>query len=82
MLGGIVFQLAAIIAYVLCELEFFLRYIQDRPFRKAALVNGKSARGVLSPKIQVMVYVLLFSTVCLFIRYASCLSILSISFSE
>lgn len=69
MLGGIAFQLFAIVIYVICELEFFWRYVKDRPFvRKEA--KGETRRGVLTGKIQVMICVLFFSTVCLFIRYA------------
>jgi hypothetical protein len=67
MLAGIVFQLAAIVVYFLCEVEFFLRFFKDRPFARK-VTDADTGRGELTTKMKIMVLALLFSTTCLFIR--------------
>ncbi|KAF8991637.1 RTA1 like protein-domain-containing protein [Cyathus striatus] len=76
MLGGIVFQLAAIIVYALLATEFFLRYIHDKPFRyqvtpfNSNTEYGKPTvmRGAMTQRQWLMSGALVFSTVLLFIR--------------
>ncbi|TFK57102.1 RTA1 like protein [Heliocybe sulcata] len=81
MLGGIAFQLAAICIYVACALEFFTRYLLDRPVRKVETRQrqGSSStlhehdglaptRGHLDRRLSLMVFGLGLSTVFIFIR--------------
>jgi hypothetical protein len=59
---------AAIIVYVFCAVEFFVRYLRDLP------LNSKraTARGHMDGKMKLMCLGLAFSTLCLFIRYVLC----------
>lgn len=84
MLGGIVFQLVAIVAYVLLASEFLFRYFHDSPVRFSTTVtdrNGKAAtvmgeggrvgravRGRVDRKMKMMLLGMVGMTVCLFIR--------------
>lgn len=81
MLGGIVFQLVAIVAYVILASEFLLRYYHDSPVRysysttvtdkdgKAAKVTGEEGRrGRVDRKMKMMLLGMVGMTVCLFIR--------------
>ncbi|KAI0058666.1 RTA1-domain-containing protein [Artomyces pyxidatus] len=65
MLGGIVFQLVAIVAYATLATEFLIRYIQDRP------VYGRlvaSRREVTDPRLKLLLLGLSFLTLLIFIR--------------
>ncbi|EJD04117.1 RTA1-domain-containing protein [Fomitiporia mediterranea MF3/22] len=64
MLGGIVFQLIAITIYIILGIEFFYRYLSDKPRRQEAIAT----RGSFDRRIQLMVIGLSFSTSCLLIR--------------
>ncbi|TFK26903.1 RTA1-domain-containing protein [Coprinopsis marcescibilis] len=79
MLGGIVFQLVVIVVYSVLGLEYFVRFIQDRPIGRTAstaldekalnpqgLVKRDQVR--LTRKIKMMLFALVFTTVLLFIR--------------
>lgn len=81
MLGGIVFQLVAIVAYVILASEFLLRYYHDSPVRysysatvtdkdgNAAKVAGEEGRrGKVDRKMKMMLLGMVGMTVCLFIR--------------
>ncbi|KAF9464056.1 RTA1-like protein [Collybia nuda] len=72
MLGGIIFQMATITIYVICAIEFFVRYFKRRPVRSVPLnaADGKesSIRGYMDKRLKIMSIGLSFSTVCLFIR--------------
>ncbi|KAJ7769969.1 RTA1 like protein [Mycena metata] len=64
MLGGIVFQMVTITAYVFCAGEFLLRYLKNRPV-------GSSAPPTTPPldrKMKILISALVFNTTCLFIR--------------
>ncbi|KAJ7106582.1 RTA1 like protein-domain-containing protein [Mycena epipterygia] len=61
MLGGIGFQFAVIIMFSTLALDFVCRYVVDQPRRA-----GK--RGVLTPRLKVMLVALGFSTMTLIIR--------------
>ncbi|KAJ7042169.1 RTA1-like protein [Mycena alexandri] len=66
MLGGIVFQFVAIIAYTTCGVEFLRRYMHDLPTHgQAALGSRKSP---LTPRMRLLIGALAFSTLVLFIR--------------
>jgi hypothetical protein len=85
MLGGIVFQLCApfavhscpfclltfmqsvsLIIYASCATEFFWRFLSDKPIRQA---SSSQPKMTLSPPVKMMIFGLIFSTTCLFIRY-------------
>ncbi|KZT30560.1 RTA1 like protein [Neolentinus lepideus HHB14362 ss-1] len=81
MLGGIAFQLGAICIYVVCALEFFIRYHLDRPVRKARTraQQGSSTtlgehggpppiRGTVDRRLSMMIFGLGLSTLLIFIR--------------
>ncbi|KAJ7278457.1 RTA1 like protein [Mycena rebaudengoi] len=63
MLGGIVFQFAAIVVYSSLAGDFFRRYFKHSPVRK---VPG--SREDMTPRLKIMIGGLVFSTTCLFIR--------------
>lgn len=56
----------SLIVYVICATEFFLRFFKDKPIREAI---NKQSKEVANPRIKMMIRALIFSTVCLFIRY-------------
>jgi len=58
----------SLIVYVICATEFFLRFFKDKPIRKA--LNGQP-KEVVNPRMMMMIRALIFSTVCLFIRYVN-----------
>ncbi|KAJ7070452.1 RTA1 like protein-domain-containing protein [Mycena belliarum] len=67
MLGGIVFQMVTLTAYVVCAGEFLLRYMQHRPLARP----GSSALlppAPLDRRMHVLLSGLVFTTTCLFIR--------------
>ncbi|KAI0050303.1 RTA1-domain-containing protein, partial [Auriscalpium vulgare] len=66
MLGGIVFQLAAIVAYVTLAAEFLLRYIKDRPVHRAGVVTER--RGRTDPRTKILLMGMGFMTICILIR--------------
>jgi hypothetical protein len=65
-------KIATITIYVVCAIEFFVRYLKKRPIRAVPLniVDGKrtSIRGYMDKRLKIMSIALSFSTVCLFIR--------------
>ncbi|KAJ7584641.1 RTA1-like protein [Mycena floridula] len=76
MLGGIAFQMASMVFYVICASEFLVRYFRDRPIASRVAPEGTSAeekervnfRGVLDGRTKIMLGSLVFSTLCLFVR--------------
>jgi hypothetical protein len=82
MLGGIAFQMVAITLYVALATEFLWRYFTDRPVRSVtpAQHDGVNDRvpiaekththtsRTLSPQLKQMIFALVFSTLCIFIR--------------
>ncbi|TFY71788.1 hypothetical protein EVG20_g1216 [Dentipellis fragilis] len=69
MLGGIVFQLAAIIAYVALASEFLTRYWLDRPLhRNDEILGEQKERPHMSLKMKQMIFGLIMMTVLIFIR--------------
>ncbi|RDB18398.1 Uncharacterized protein C17G6.02c [Hypsizygus marmoreus] len=71
MLGGIVFQLVTISVYSILAIEFFVRYVYDRPVasnRNGSSETITSLKSPMTPKLKTMSIALAFSTVCLFIR--------------
>ncbi|KAJ7112088.1 RTA1-like protein [Mycena epipterygia] len=64
MLGGIAFQFVVIIVFSAIGLDFVRRYIRDKP-RHA---DSDGTRGVLTPRLKIMLAALTFSTTVLFIR--------------
>ncbi|KAJ7108976.1 RTA1 like protein-domain-containing protein [Mycena crocata] len=63
MLGGIAFQFAVIIGFSLLSIDFFIRYLRDRPVRSDSI-----ERGELTWRLKIMLGALAFSTTTLFIR--------------
>ncbi|KAJ7641551.1 RTA1-like protein [Roridomyces roridus] len=64
MLGGIIFQFVAIIAYAALASDFFWHYSKDRPVH----ADVTRDRGCFELKMKTMVGALAFSTLVLFIR--------------
>ncbi|KAJ7111645.1 RTA1 like protein-domain-containing protein [Mycena crocata] len=64
MLGGIIFQMVTITAYVLCAGEFLLRRLRNRPVS----APPPATPPALSPRMKLLVGALVFNTTCLFIR--------------
>ncbi|KAJ7195980.1 RTA1-domain-containing protein [Mycena rebaudengoi] len=64
MFGGIIFQLVAIIVYSALAGDYFRRYLTDSPARTSV----SSTRGVLTPRLKIIIGALMFSTTVLFIR--------------
>ncbi|KAJ7780439.1 RTA1 like protein-domain-containing protein [Mycena olivaceomarginata] len=65
MLGGIIFQFAAMVAYCVLTTEFLVRYAQDRPLRLHIRTRDQP---VLQPGTKHMIYAVAFSTLVLSIR--------------
>ncbi|KAF7334945.1 RTA1-like protein [Mycena venus] len=63
MLGGIIFQLIAILAYVSLAAEFLVRYTTERPMSKS-----NEHRGTLTPRLRLLVGALALNTLCLVVR--------------
>ncbi|KAJ6597470.1 RTA1-domain-containing protein [Mycena vulgaris] len=63
MLGGIVFQLVTLVAYILLSADFLWRYTTYRAVR-----NISGPRGTMDKRLKIMIYALVFSTTVLFIR--------------
>ncbi|KAJ3536787.1 hypothetical protein NMY22_g5879 [Coprinellus aureogranulatus] len=69
MLGGIAFQLAVIVIFSLCMVEYFVRYSLDRPVRDIKPgTDWESERGEYTTKLKFMVFAIAFTTLVLFIR--------------
>jgi len=71
MLAGIVFQLAVIIGYSFCGIEFYLRYSKNSPFTSYSDKESNSdtiVRGTCTKNLKYMAYGMIFMTTCLFIR--------------
>ncbi|KAJ7108011.1 RTA1-domain-containing protein [Mycena crocata] len=66
MLGGIIFQLVAIIAYASCAYDFLRHYNANHPIREKHLA-AQVARP-MDPFVKLQIYALSFSTSVLFIR--------------
>jgi len=62
MLGGIVFQLAVIVVFSICFIEYFIRYAKHAPIR------AESTRGEITRKLMMMLGAVAFVTLLLFIR--------------
>ncbi|KAH7912843.1 RTA1 like protein-domain-containing protein [Hygrophoropsis aurantiaca] len=73
MLIGIVIQMVAISAFVMCAGEFLYRYATNQPLHKAEDDFEKHSsvsdyvRG-MDPRMKIMLYAMTFTTTCLFIR--------------
>jgi len=67
-LGGIAFQFAGIVVFMLLSAEFFIRFLLKKPFpgREDTLNNG--SLSVLDPKIKQMIFGVSLSTLTMFIR--------------
>jgi len=70
LLAGIVLQLVVIIVYSLFALEFFWRYLRDRPLtpQKDSLESVEKLRPKMTLRLKAMSWALGFSTICLIIR--------------
>ncbi|VDB96672.1 unnamed protein product [Peniophora sp. CBMAI 1063] len=74
MLGGIVFQLVAIVAYSVLAAEFLTRYIMDRPISGHEFADPQSRRVKTPLKMKLMLSGMALMTVLIFIRsvYRTC----------
>ncbi|KAJ7431440.1 RTA1 like protein-domain-containing protein [Mycena galericulata] len=63
MLGGIAFQFAVILIFSTLAIDFVRRYVWDR-----ATCTDWAPRGVLTPRLRIMLAAVAFSTTTLFIR--------------
>ncbi|KAF7985359.1 hypothetical protein HWV62_6585 [Athelia sp. TMB] len=71
MLGGIVFQMFSITAYVFCASEFLWRYISDKPLRTDETYHkAQGPRVAMDKRLKIMLSALAFDTLCIYIRYA------------
>lgn len=68
MLGGIVFQLVAIVAYSILAAEFLIRYIVDKPIAGHELADTNSRRVRTPLKMKLLLFGMGFMTVLIFIR--------------
>ncbi|RXW23951.1 hypothetical protein EST38_g1927 [Candolleomyces aberdarensis] len=70
MLGGIIFQLAVIVIFTACAVEYFTRFSKDRPLRPnvTPIEKKEEGRARMSPKLKIMLGGLSFNTLCLTIR--------------
>ncbi|KZV65691.1 RTA1-domain-containing protein [Peniophora sp. CONT] len=68
MLGGIVFQMAAIIAYATLASEFLVRYLQDRPLSMYSRDRSSPDRAPLSMRMRLMLTGMAMMTVFILIR--------------
>jgi hypothetical protein len=68
MLGGIVFQLVAIVVYMALGTHFYYRYRNDKPMRRD---EKATPRGELTYRLHALVVALALSTSFLFVRYVS-----------
>jgi hypothetical protein len=66
MLGGIVFQLVAIVVYMTLGAHFYYCYKSDKPMRKD---EKATPRGELTGRLHVLAVALALSTMFLFVRY-------------
>ncbi|KAI0040112.1 RTA1-domain-containing protein, partial [Auriscalpium vulgare] len=66
MLGGIIFQLVAIICYTALAAEFLLRYVKDKPFERRNAPN--QPRGRTNKRMKVMLGGMSLMTLFLLIR--------------
>ncbi|KAJ7692474.1 RTA1 like protein-domain-containing protein [Mycena rosella] len=67
MLGGIVFQFVAIIAYAGCAADFLRRWKADKPVREVPAYD-REMRTAMDPRVKLLIWALTFSTFVLFIR--------------
>lgn len=67
-LGGIVFQFAAIVVYMLLTTEFLIRYYLNKPFRHLDTFIGTSSPVGSKSKTNQMIFGVCFSSLCMFIR--------------
>jgi len=66
MLGGIVFQLVAVIAFITLSVEYFFRYLTDRPIRLSS--EEDTRRTEWGFKMKIFVGSLVFIILMIFIR--------------
>lgn len=66
-LGGIVFQFASIVVYMLLTSEFLIRYYLNKPFRHHEEKFSKAPSTIDSKTIQ-MIFAVCFGSLCMFIR--------------
>jgi len=57
--------------YVICALEFYLRFFKDRPIREISTSNAEKGeiKRLMDMQMKIMMGGLAFSSLCLFIRY-------------
>ncbi|KZV75700.1 RTA1-like protein [Peniophora sp. CONT] len=74
MLGGIVFQLVAIVAYSVLAAEFIFRYIIDKPVAGHEYADTSSRRVKTPLRMKLMLFGMALMTVLIFIRsvYRTC----------
>ncbi|EAU82398.1 hypothetical protein CC1G_06708 [Coprinopsis cinerea okayama7 len=69
MLGGIILHVVAIVFYALLAVEYYIRFVIERPLNKINLAHKHyTARGRLTKRIELMLVGLTFNTLCLFVR--------------
>ncbi|KAF9461865.1 RTA1 like protein-domain-containing protein [Collybia nuda] len=70
MLAGIAFQLVTLSLYSCVAIEYFIRYMKDKPLpsRRYTQEYAQGTKTVLTPKLKIMALALAFNTTCLFIR--------------
>ncbi|ETW87178.1 lipid-translocating exporter, partial [Heterobasidion irregulare TC 32-1] len=68
MLGGIIFQMIAIIVYVILATEFFFRLVKNRPLKKDYTEVGANRKVEIPMPLKSMIGGLVFMTTCIFIR--------------
>ncbi|TFK26843.1 RTA1-domain-containing protein [Coprinopsis marcescibilis] len=70
MLGGIAFQLFVIVVYSILAVEYIVRYNNDWAVSKSVGPDDKTytPRGQMTKNTKLMLFALLFNTLCLFVR--------------
>jgi hypothetical protein len=61
------------VVYVTCALEFYLRFLKDRPIREISTSNAEKGeiKHPMDTRMKIMMGGLAFSSLCLFIRYVN-----------
>jgi len=68
MLGGIIFQMAAIIVYVTLASEFMFRLFRDKPLKRSYAEVGSHSKRKVEKPLKLMILGLVLMTVFIFIR--------------
>lgn len=66
-------DVVSLVVYVICALEFYLRFLTDRPIRGISTSQAEKGeiKRPMDTRMKIMMGALAFSSLCLFIRYVN-----------